>query len=285
MMIVLDIVVAVLVGWLGGVVVNMLADELPYRRSPALPVYPDGTPRPMMAWSGIVAFLLGKRAPDVPRPDETRTRMGNERLSWRYVLTEIGTILIMVVTVLNAPNITGIQPLQTLFYMVYVLIFALIIVIDVEHKLILFVVIIPSALLAMLNALIVPIPEPNILNALAGGAMGFGVFFVMYQGGFLFTYIMGKVRGETINTVAFGYGDVMMITVSGLMLGLVNTIMAIFITVFLGALGALIYIILRSLLRGRYQLFTALPYGPYIVVATYLMLIFGEPIRMGWVGY
>lgn len=286
-MIVVNIIIAMLSGWLGGVLVNMLADELPYRRNPALPVYPDGTPRPISAWSGIFAFLMKQRTPKHAQPDEARQRIfdGEPQLSWRYPITEMITIALMVMTVIAAENIAGITAIQTIFYMIYVIIFMLIILIDLEHKLILFVVIIPSCALALIDALLLPVVQPNLQNALVGGLTGFGVFFVLYQGGFLFTYILGQIRGQQINTVAFGYGDVMMMTLSGLLLGFANVILAMFITVFLGAIGAFAFIAVRSLLGGRYRLFTALPYGPYIVIATYLMLIFGDPIRQLWLGY
>jgi prepilin signal peptidase PulO-like enzyme (type II secretory pathway) len=283
----LSILIGIIGGWLGGIVVNALADELPYRRNPALPVYPDGTPRPLLAWSGLLAFLLKQRIPATTQPNEARQRIyeGEPQLGIRYLLTEVGTIVVMVITLLGAQNIADITLLQTLFYMLYVVIFMLIIVIDIEHKLILFVVIIPSALLAIVDAILASVPQPSITNALFGGALGFGIFFLLYQGGFLFTYLMGQLRGEKINTVAFGYGDVMMMTLSGLLLGFANTILAMFMTVFLGAIGAFAYIGLRAMLRGRYRMFTALPYGPYIVIATYLMLIFGEPVRRIWLGY
>lgn len=258
----------ILVGVLGiaaGGIVNILADDLPHRRSPRPPHYPDGTPRPPIAWLGLTAFLLNKR-----------TSPGGSRLSWRHPVTEIITALAMmlVIAVTNnwQPRVSGVQ---IVFWLIYMAIFVLITVIDLEHKLILFVVIIPSSVLAIVDAVLTPVNQPpDIISALIGGAVGFGVFFVMYNGGFLFTYIMGKIRGEEITTVAFGYGDVMMATLSGLILGWQALIFAMFLTVFLGALGAIAYLLSRSLLGQRYSMFTAIPYGPYIVLGTVIMLLF-----------
>jgi leader peptidase (prepilin peptidase)/N-methyltransferase len=112
-----------------------------------------------------------------------------------------------------------------------------------------------------------------------GGVAGFLVFFILYNGGVLFTYIMGKLRGEEIKEIAFGYGDVMMATVSGLVLGWRGLIFAMFITVFLGAFGALLYLLSRRLIGARYSAFTALPYGPYIVVGTIIMLLYRVQVR------
>jgi prepilin signal peptidase PulO-like enzyme (type II secretory pathway) len=150
-------------------------------------------------------------------------------------------------------------------------------VIDLEHRLILFVVIIPSAVIALLDAILTTYGA-DLGEALLGGLLGFFVFFLLYIGGFLFTYILGKARGQPIDEVAFGYGDVMLITLSGLILGWQPLIIAMFMTVFLGAAGAIIYLVVRGLTRRHYSMFTPLPYGPYIVLGTVLMLLFSVEI-------
>lgn len=308
----LEIVIVALIGILVGGIVNLLADELPYRRSPQLPpVYPDGSPRPPIAWLGLTAYLTGKRQAENPLPPipydpeerdedgylkrpidviretpDTRTRLYREkpRLSWRYPATEILTAALMLLA-LNAAQAQSIPFGQFVFWLIYMAIFALVIVIDVEHKLILFVVMIPSAIIALLDAVLFPMTGPNIPDALGGAVLGFVIFYLLYLGGFLFTYVMGQARGQKISTVAFGYGDVMLITLSGLMLGFSDTILAIFIAVFLGAFGAFAYLIGRALVGGRYSAFTALPYGPYIVVATLVMLLYSEPVSRALLGY
>lgn len=284
-------ILILILGVLAGGVINLLADELPYRRGLSLPRYADGTRRPPSAWLGLSAFLLGQRSPAKPEPDPSRARPAQDsHLTWRYPATEILTALLMLVAYLRSlemENITAVSfpPTQTAFWLLYCAIFMLIIVIDMEHKLILFVVMIPSFFIAILDALILPVPGPNLRDSLLGGAVGFGIFFLLYQGGFLFTYILGQIRGESIQTVAFGYGDVMMMTFSGLLLGFSYVFIAMFITVFLGAFGAFAYLISRSLLGQRYSAFTAIPYGPYIVIATAAMLFYGGPIRIALMGY
>ena len=120
--------------------------------------------------------------------------------------------------------------------------------------------------------------NPQLIDALAGGAIGFIVFFIMYNGGFLFTYVMGVMRGQRIDEVAFGYGDVMMAMLSGLILGWQPLLVAMFITVFLGAFGAIIYIASRTFLGRKYSAYTALPYGPYIVIGTIIMLLYRSQV-------
>jgi prepilin signal peptidase PulO-like enzyme (type II secretory pathway) len=262
-----EVLIVGLIGLLIGGVSNALADDLPLYRFPRLPHYPDSTPRPLTAWLGITAFLLGKRVSP-----------GGAALSWRYPLTEIATALLMMTTVVTTrdildntgvPAITG---LQLIFWLTYMALFVLMTVIDVEHKLILFSVSIPTLVLALLDAILTQY-KPDLPNALLGAAIGFVVFFVLYLGGILYAYLRG------VSEVAFGYGDVILITISGLILGPEALIFAIFLTVFLGFVGSMAWIIGRSLSGKGHSLFTALPYGPYIIGGTIIMMLFSSEMR------
>jgi leader peptidase (prepilin peptidase) / N-methyltransferase len=269
----LPILLIVIVGLLSGSIVNALADDLPHYRRPKLPHYPDGTPRPMTAWLGLLAFALGQRAAAT-----------GSKLTWRYPLTEVVTVFLMIITYIIKRGEPEADTLQIAFWLAYIPIFVLITVIDVEHKLILFVVIIPSAIIAILDALTTK-ALPSIQGALLGGALGFGTFFVLYLGGIVYVYVANQVQGRNINEVAFGYGDVMMATLSGLILGMGDMIFAMFLTVIFGAMGALLYLIGKRLSGTGYSLITALPYGPYIVLGTIIMLLFSQQVRILLVGY
>jgi prepilin signal peptidase PulO-like enzyme (type II secretory pathway) len=263
------LVAIILVGLLGiaaGAVINLLADELPERRPLRPPRYPDGAPRPSIAWSGITAFLLGKR-----------TSPNGFSLPWRHPLTEIATAALMIVTLLVVQDDPQMTPLQFAYWLAYMAIFVLITVIDLEHRLILFVVIIPSYILALIDAATTSYGA-DIGAALLGAGLGFGVFFLLYVGGFIFTYVIGQIQGTEIKEVAFGYGDVMLITLAGLILGWQPLIVAMFITVFLGAFGAILYLIIRNLAGSKYNLFTPLPYGQYIIVGAVIMLLFAPEV-------
>ncbi len=270
----LTLILIGIIGILAGGIINMLADDLPRRRSPSLPKYPDGSPRPLLAWLGITAFLFQRRA----------STQGT-RLSWRYPLTELATALLMMWLFLLKSDDPNVNDLQLMFWLIYVAILVLITIIDVEHRLILFVVIIPTAVLVIIEAILTPNYPPQLQGALIGGGVGFIVFFLFYMGGYLFTYITGQLRGKQINTVAFGYGDVMLITVSGLMVGIQSIVLVIFIAIFFGALGAVVYLVGQALLGKRYSWFTALPYGPYIVAATLLVLFYTLEVQKAMLGY
>ncbi len=267
------IIIIVIVGLLAGGVVNALADDLPTERRPKLPHYPDGTPRPVSAWLGVSAFLLGKRS-----------SAKGSKLTWRYPLVEIATVVAMILTYVIKVNEPKADALQMVYWLIYMAIFVLITVIDVEHKLILFIVIIPSCVLAIVDAITTSAP-PNLERSLTGGALGFGTFFVLYLGGIAYVYIANQVQGRNISEVAFGYGDVMMALLSGLILGLGDMLFAMFLTVLLGALGAMLYLVGQRISGRNSSMVAALPYGPYIVAGTALMLLFGPQIRIFLVGY
>lgn len=301
------VVLLFFIGLLVGVLLNLLADELPFRRGLAIPTYYDGTPRSPSAWSGIMLFLTKQRLPAQAQPNKGRQRLYFpemeaqqtdlwERaldeyqakplpLTWRYPLVELLSGVAFAWVGLAAPGIANMDAAQLVVHLVYAALLILNLTTDVEHRLILRVVTYPSIVLALADSLLLPHVRPSFNDALSGAALGFGIFLILYLGGFIFVYTVGMLRNQHIQEVAFGWGDVMLITFSGAALGFAHTIIALFITVFLGALGAFVTI-LASVLRGkRYNAFTAIPYGPYIIGATFVMLLHGDPIRIAMIGY
>ncbi|MEO1647024.1 MAG: A24 family peptidase, partial [Chloroflexota bacterium] len=220
---------------------------------------------------------LGLREPQKAEPDEIRARPHREMsaLEWRHPLTEIMTAFFFVLAANAAGSIDGMNTVQYVLNFVYMTIFALIIVIDVEHKLILFIVMIPSIALGLADAVFVSPPNPVLGDALLGGAIGFGSFFSIYLMGFVFRWYMNNVRGRNINTTVFGYGDVVMLTFTGVLVGGLHTIVAIVITIMLGAAGAILFLLAQRFMKGDGGMTSAIPYGPYIVMATIIMHLYG----------
>lgn len=286
----MEVVTAVIMGLVGlllGGIINILADDLPERRNPRSPRYPDGTPRAPLAWLGVLAFLSGQRespsapgeAPALAEESNPFGLMGMDGdavagppsrvLSWRHPVVEIGTALAFAAM---AFGFAGNDNLPV--WLVYVAIMVLVTVIDVEHRLILFVVMVPSALFALIVAAVAPPDAGREFGYyLAGGLVGFGLYFMMFLGGVVFS------AATRPGTVAFGFGDVMLGTLSGLMLGWRAFIFAALITVFVGAFGAIFYLSLQTMSRENYRKFTPLPYGPYIVIGTLVMLLFREDVQ------
>ncbi len=257
-------VVATFAGLLLGGLINWLADYLPHTFRLKAPRYPDDTLRPPRAWLGLGAVLTrSRRSPTDP---------ASAPLSWRHPLVEMIMIALFVYVALEYP-----VGMRSIVWMVNITFLTLITVIDLEHRLILFVVVIPACLFAVLGAVLSH--EVAFADYLIGGAIGFGLFFLMYLGGVLFSVIAANARGEELDEVAFGYGDVMLAGLAGLILGWQALIFAMFITVFAGAAGAIAFLAFRLIARGKYEMFTALPYGQYIVFGTVVMMLWREPIR------
>ncbi|MBN1680396.1 MAG: prepilin peptidase [Anaerolineae bacterium] len=288
----MDIVIAIIAGLVGvvvGGVINVLADDLPHRRGPQMPHYPDGTPRSRLAWLGLLAFVTGQRESSlepgsgdavdiepenpVPEPVSDLDDLPQEPppsrfLSWRHPLIEIITGLTFGAMVLAFRD-----EAHLVVWLVYVAILYLVTVIDVEHRLILFAVILPACAFTLIVGAVMPEGDRTFMNYVYGGLIGFALFFAMFLGGGAFS-IMARH-----NEVAFGFGDVMLATLSGMMIGWEAFIFASLITVFAGAVGAVLYLAGRMLIRRRYRWFTPLPYGPYIVIGTLVMLLFREEVQ------
>jgi leader peptidase (prepilin peptidase)/N-methyltransferase len=163
-----------------------------------------------------------------------------------------------------------------LLYTLYSTIFVLVIVIDLEHRLILNVVIYPAWMLALLGSLIHPSPYFYRL-ALLGGLLGFGLLYLVYLAGELFVKVLSRMRGKPINAVAFGFGDVRLGGFIGLVLGFPGVLTALFVAVLLGGLGGLLYWFVQAVILRRYSLFSAIPYGPFLVIGAMLVMFTSGP--------
>lgn len=283
---ILIVVIALIIGFLVGVLINAFADALPRLRRPALPYYSDGSERPFSEWSGLVAYFSGgrkkydttEREPVmVEQPDGSTVEMvpiPPHRITIRHPLVELFTPVFFGFVALNWAGEDRIP-----IWFLYLGILILISVIDIEHYIIITPVIVVSCLLSIFIAFVFPEDDRTTSDYLIGGAVGLGIFLLMYWGGMLFSSLVSAARGQRLDEVAFGFGDVMLATLCGLMIGWQALIFALLITVFVGALGALLYMIGRQFTSDKYALFTPLPYGPYIVIGTIIMMLWRDDVR------
>lgn len=285
---ILSFVAAVIIGFLAGVLVNAFADSLPQFRRPRLPFYSDGSERPVLEWSGLVAYFSGGRekydssepeAVEVEQADGsvvTMYKIPPPRITLRHPIVELFMASFFGFIILNWPDHE-----RTIIWFIYLTILMLITVIDLEHYIVLTPVIVVSSLFAIAVAIFLPEEGADRATAdyLIGGAVGLGIFLAMYWGGAVFAGLVSAARGQKLDEVAFGFGDVMLATLCGLMIGWQALIFALLITVFVGALGAVLYMIGRQFTSAKYDLFTPLPYGPYIVIGTVIMMLWREDVR------
>ena len=267
------LIFVVLLGLLASLAINSLADNLPpdelgVRRPPAWPRcrYCGATHAPAY-WLASAAFLVrGGRCEHCTAPRR-----------WRHVVVELGTALSLAYVALWA----GGDWLKFLSAAVIVVLFILIAVIDIEHRLILRVVIFPSAvIIGLMNSLT---PGRGPLKTLLGGLAGYGIWLVIFLAAQVFSAVMGRLRGRPLEEIAFGGGDVNLGGVVGLAVGWSGILLTIPITIFSAAAFSLLYIGVQSA-RRKYSLFTALPYGPFLILGALVMYLHGREFAAWYFG-
>jgi len=189
-----------------------------------------------------------------------RCRSCNTKISWQYPLIELWTGLVFasIFYVINPTNL-----LATSHYLLVTVIFCIYIVIliyDWYHK------IIPDELVysSIFLALLIPLffIHYSLLDWLAGPIL-FAFFGLLW--------LLSKGR-------AMGFGDAKLGLSVGLFLGASQGFSAIILAFWIGALGSLAFIFLNKFgfIKGVKGLTmkSEVPFGPAIIVATWLALIF-----------
>jgi leader peptidase (prepilin peptidase)/N-methyltransferase len=158
-----------------------------------------------------------------------------------------------------------------IFWLAY---FALIVVIDMEHRLILHPVSFVGAVVGLLTGSL----AHGVLNTLIAGAAGFGIMLVFYYFGELLVRMLSKRRGEEITEVALGFGDVNLAGIMGLLLGWPGVVGGLVLTIILGGVGSGIFLI-AQVVRKKYQAYQALPYGPFLVLSIVILVYLSQSIQ------
>jgi prepilin signal peptidase PulO-like enzyme (type II secretory pathway) len=260
------IALLILGGLLAGALINLFADSLPTARRLRRPACDYcGRPRPAVAWSAVTAYLTGRqRCPSCAAP-----------LSLRHVVVELAATLLYVLVWLQTGTTS-----TTALHILYGSVFLLVLVTDLEHRLILHMVMLPAIGLALAGAFINPAFDSP-MRALLGGAIGLVVGMLLYLGGKLFAHALGRMRGEPIAETALGFGDVTLLTFIGLVVGAPEILLALVIGILSGGIFAGLYLLVRGLVQRRYALYTAIPYGPFLILGGATMLYFGQYV-MAW---
>ena len=262
----LQTLVYALVGWLVGVLINYAADTLPRRaRLGEIPhCLACGAPRAPFAWSAVLGYLTGRRL-----------CLGcSAPLSLRSVVVEVMTPAIFVGLLWRyGPSV------HLGFLSLYSAILILVTVTDLEHRLILSVVMVPALLLAMGGAFFDA--DMTARRAFLGGAFGLVSLYAMFLLAQPVGALLGRMAGREVSETPFGFGDVMLGTFVGLITGLPGVFLALLITILSAGLGAALYWFIRAVVQRRYTLFTPMPYGPFLVLGGFVMMVYGPQI-LNW---
>ena len=248
------IVVFALLGMAVGSFLNVLIDRLPAHQSPFFP--PSHCPScqrrlsakdltPVFSYIWLRGRCRYCQAP-IPR-----------RLLW----VEVGTGALFAYLYWHY----GLSP-ELAVATFYFCLFIVIMVIDLEHRLILNRVVYPSAVIALAISLFLSQLEvvPEIRWAATGGAIGLGLFLAI----------------AIVSRGGMGWGDVKMVALIGLVVGFPLVFVALFLAVVSGGLVAVVLMLARA--KSRQQ---GIPFGPFLSLGTMATLLWGNQILSWYLGF
>jgi len=264
----IETLVYALIGWLVGVFINHAADTVPrHTKLDAIPhcEYCD-TPRTPAAWSAVVGYLTGRR-----------TCLGcGAPLPIRSVVVEVITPAIFVWLLWRYGLSVHLGLLS-----LYTAILILVTVTDLEHHLIPHVIMVPAIVLGIVGAFFNE--DMSFRRALLGGAVGFLSVYGLFLLAQPISALMGRLSGREVNEVPFGFGDVTLGTFVGLITGLPGIFFALLITLLSAGLAAAVFWFVQAVALRRYTLFTAIPYGPFLALGGFIMMVYGPEILQWYI--
>ncbi|HNN14495.1 MAG TPA: prepilin peptidase [Anaerolineales bacterium] len=250
----ISLIVPIIIGWLAGWIVNYISDVLPLTRKLSQPeclqchaTYP------------VLDYLLFKSCPN-----------GHPRRA-RIWLVQLIAVAISLLTWYQPPSKIG-----YMLGMLLIVYFGVVIVIDMEHRLILH----PTSIFGSLIALGLGLVSHGLVPTLLGGLGGFLIMMAFYALGMLFTRFRAKRMAaqakELDDEEALGAGDVILVTILGFLVGWPLIWFSILFSLLLGGMVSFFYLIGLFLTR-KYEensLMMFIPYGPYFVISAFLITYF-----------
>jgi len=244
----MSLIIIVIVGGIIGILINYFSDVLPVSRRITRPLC-----RVCNQPYSIKDYLVSCRC----------SRCGNSRTSTRSIIVLISAIVICILLKFFPFSILGFW--ATLPILIFL---GVILVIDIEHH----AVLVETSMFGFVLFFIYGIILNGLRRTIIGALAGFLIMLIFYFLGLAFSKIVGKLRHQEIDEVAFGFGDVGFGLILGLLTGWPLIVGAIFIS-FL-AFGAFSLVLFFALLLSRrYHAFSsALPFTPYLILGAIAIL-------------
>jgi len=235
----------VVLGFIAGAGANWVADGLlAHRRVSRAPECSAcGAPRPVLSWVAALGYVAGR----------SRCPACAGRISLRHLVVELG----MAATLTVIYQARGLNP-TFILYAFYACVFWVVLVTDLEQRLIFNVVILPAIVVALAGSFLAGPPQP--LSATVGATVGFGFFFVV----------------ALIKPGGMGAGDVKLAAFIGAAVGFPNILTALIVGIFSGGFVSLILVLTRIK-----TLKSTIAYGPFLVFGGALVA-FAGPLLAGW---
>lgn len=233
-------------GYILALIVNYLSDVLPFTRSFSLPACTKCHNK-----FSLADYLTFHKCPGCGIKRSFRT--------W-VVQTLIPLTLIWLL--LNPPG-----RLKLWMCAIILGFFAVVAIIDYEHRAILF----QESVVGTLLGLALGFYLHGIVPTLLGGLAGFLIMLVLYYLGILFARLLARIRGQVSSDVGLGFGDVILAGVLGLMLGWPGVTIGLIMGIILAGMVSAIYLMIL-IIRRRYKVFSSIPYAPFLVLGSAILL-------------
>jgi len=237
----MSLIQAVIVGGIIGILINYFSDVLPVSRRIAQPLC-----RVCNQPYSLKDYLISYRC----------SLCGN-RTPTRSIIVLISAIVICVLLKLFPFSILGFF----FFFPIFILL-GVIMVIDIEHRVVLF----QTSIFGFVLFFLYGVRLRGLLSTTFGALAGFLIMLSFYYLGLAFTKIAGKLGHQKIDEVAFGFGDVCLGTILGLLTGWPSIVGAFFISIFTFVAFSLV-LFLALLLAKRYHAFSnTQPFTTFLIL-------------------
>lgn len=189
---------------------------------------------------------------------KARCRNCHKKLSLQYPLVEAitGLVFLAVFLIHKYTHPTGIDAVYLLYQLIIVTSLVVIFVADLKYRIIPDEANIVIGLSAILFLLLKAPQNIGLHVAAAAGVAGL----------FLFLALVTSGKG-------MGMGDVKYVFVAGLLMGLPNTIIALYLAFLTGAVFSLILIVF-----GKKSMKSTIAFGPFLTIATLVTFIYGDTL-------
>ena len=191
-----------------------------------------------------------------------RCRHCGSKISIQYPIVELFTGLIYLIIYLTY----GLS-VQTLIYIILSSALVIIAFIDLNEQIVPDVISLPGIAIGFIISFFVP------YISYANSALG-----ILIGGGIIL--IIGMAGSIIFKKEAMGGGDVKLAAMIGAFLGWRYIIISLFLGFFLGALAGIILILSKTKSRED-----VVPFGPFIVLGSFITLLWGEKIISWYIGF
>jgi leader peptidase (prepilin peptidase)/N-methyltransferase len=247
-------IIALLAGWIAGAIINYSSDVLPVSRRLGKANCPKCESD--LSWQN---YLLFKNCSNCHSPPGSRA----------YIVAIAAIIASIFIWYYPPAGLNYILGWLVLDY------FGVVVVIDIEHRLILH----PVSIVGVILGLTVGALAHGITATLIGGLAGLVIMGLFYLVGILFARYRAKKLGRDDEEEALGFGDVILAGVLGLMLGWPLIWFGLLLGILAGGLISL-FIIAFLLVTKKYKTMSFfIAYGPYLILGAVLVMFIIVPVR------